>query len=451
MPTQINEAVRHLRRIILPKGESGLTDGELLGRFIEHRDGAAVSALVRRHGPMVWGVCRRLLPNHHDAEDAFQATFLVLVRKAGSVRQREMVGNWLYGVAHQTARKARATTGKRRRREMQVMATPEVQAPEQDSSHELEPFLDQELSRLPDKYRVAIVLCDLEGKTRKEAARQLGLPEGTLAGRLTRGRALLTKRLARRGLAMSGGSLAAVLSQKAASACVPASVMTSTSKAGTLVAAGQAVTAGVVSARIAALTEGVLKAMLISKLKTIAGAFLAAGLIGVVAAYSLTRAAATPGDPPGVPQKPKAGKAAQKEELAARKPFAGVWQVASIEDDAKNALDFDPILSHACGIQAPVRVTRFTFRGDKFVLKTGPVTLEGSYALDASGMPKKIWLSIPMESPDGEVIVSVPGEYSLDGDTLSIRCTDLPPLQLAALGGGKAGVCYTLRREAAGK
>jgi RNA polymerase sigma factor (sigma-70 family) len=448
MPTQVNEVVCHLRRIILPKGEFALTDGELLGRFIEHRDEAAVTALVRRHGPMVWGVCRRILRNHHDAEDAFQATFLVLVRKAGSVRQRELVGNWLYGVAHQTAMKARATTGKRRRREMQVMALPEVQAPEQDSAHELEPFLDQELSRLPDKYRVAIVLCDLEGKTRKEAARQLGLPEGTLAGRLTRGRAMLAKRLARRGLAMSGGSLAAVLPRKAASAGVPASVMTSTIKAVTLVAAGQAVTAGVVSARIAALTEGVLKAMLISKLKTVAGAFLAAGLIGVVAASSFPRAAATPGVPPGVQQQPKAGKAAQIVEPAARKLFAGVWQVASIEDDAKNSLDFDPILSHACGIQAPVRVTRFTFRGDKFVLKTGPVSLQGSYALDPSGIPKKIWLSIPMESPDGQGIVSVPGEYSLDGDNLSIRCTDLPPSQPAALAGGKAGVCYTLRREA---
>jgi RNA polymerase sigma factor (sigma-70 family) len=187
MLTPLNEVVRHLHRTIFAKDESGLTDGELLGHFLEHQDEAAVTALVHRHGPMVWGVCRRMFRNHHDAEDAFQATFLVLVRKAGSVRQREMVGNWLYGVAHQTAMKARATTGKRRRREQQVMAMPEVQAPEPDAAYELAPFLDQELSRLPDKYRVAIVLCDLEGKTRKEAARQLSLSEGTLAGRLTRG------------------------------------------------------------------------------------------------------------------------------------------------------------------------------------------------------------------------------------------------------------------------
>jgi hypothetical protein len=232
---------------------------------------------------------------------------------------------------------------------------------------------------------------------------------------------------------------------------VPASVMTATIKAGTLIAAGQALTAGVVSARIAALTEGVLKAMLISRLNTIAWAFLVAGLLGVVAASSFLRAAATLEDPPGVQQKPEAKEAALKEELAARKLFEGAWQVASIKDDARNALDFDPILSHTCGIQAPVRVTRFTFRGDNFVLKTGPISLEGSYSLDPSGIPKKIVLSIPVESPDGPGIVSVLGEYALDGDNLSIRCTDLPPSQFAALAGSKAGVCYTLRREATGK
>jgi RNA polymerase sigma factor (sigma-70 family) len=171
MPTQGNELVQHLRQALLPQDEAGLTDGQLLGQFIEHRNEAAIAVLVRRHGPMVWGVCRRILANHQDAEDAFQATFLVLVRKARSVRRRDMVGNWLYGVANQTARKARAMAAKRRTRERQVTPLPEVREPA-DSSAELELLLDQELSRLPDKYRTAIVLCDLEGKTRKEAARQ---------------------------------------------------------------------------------------------------------------------------------------------------------------------------------------------------------------------------------------------------------------------------------------
>ena len=153
------------------------------------KDEAAFEALVRRHGPMVLGVCRRVLRNHHDAEDAFQATFLVLVRKAASIVPREMVANWLYGVAYRTALKARSMIARQRVRERQVTEMPEPEAAEPDDCwRDLQPLLDQELSRLPDKYRVPIVLCDLEGKTGKEAARQLGWPEGTVASRLARGR-----------------------------------------------------------------------------------------------------------------------------------------------------------------------------------------------------------------------------------------------------------------------
>src|SRR5262249_40356593 len=148
-----------------------------------------------RHGPMVWGVCRRLLVNHHDAEDVFQATFLVLVRKAASIVPREMLGNWLYGVAYQTAVEAPATTPRQRAREKQVTAMPEPETQPAETWHALQPVLDQELSRLPDKYRVPVVLCDLEGKTRRAVAQQLGWPEGTVAGRLARARALLARRL----------------------------------------------------------------------------------------------------------------------------------------------------------------------------------------------------------------------------------------------------------------
>ena len=280
MPSRIHEVVQCLRGTAVRLDEAALTDGQLLGRFLESRDQAAVTALVQRHGPMIWGVCRRVLGNHHDAEDAFQATFLVLVRKAGSVRRRELVGNWLYGVAHQTALKARATLAKRRIREGTAM--PEPQAPEPDVGRDLQPVLDQELSRLPDIYRVAIVLCDLEGKTRKEAARQLGCPEGTLAARLARARALLAKRLARHGLPVSGGAVAAALAPKVAVAGVPPAVLSSTIRAATLFAAGQAV-AGVISAKVAALTEEVFKAMLLSKLKTTAFALLVA-VVSILAA-----------------------------------------------------------------------------------------------------------------------------------------------------------------------
>jgi RNA polymerase sigma factor (sigma-70 family) len=216
---------------------------------------------------MVWGVCRRVLHYHHDAEDAFQATFLVLVRKAASVEPKEMVANWLYGVAHQTALKARSVAARRKERERQVVEMPEPAVEEQEVWHDLQPLLDQELSRLPDKYRVPLVLCDLEGKTRKEAARQLGWPEGTIAGRLATARKMLARRLARRGMALSAATLAAVLSHNAASACVPLAVVATTIQAATLLAAGQTAAGGLISVKVAALTEGVLKTMLLTKLK----------------------------------------------------------------------------------------------------------------------------------------------------------------------------------------
>jgi RNA polymerase sigma factor (sigma-70 family) len=279
--SQISEVISHLRRTVLLHDGAGLTDGQLLEGFISRRDEAALGALVKRHSLMVWGVCRRVLSNYHDAEDAFQATFLVLVRKAASIASRDLLANWLYGVAHQTALKARATAAKRKRRESQVMEMLEPAATEPAFWNDLQPLLDQELSRLPDKYRIAIVLCDLEGKTRKEAARQLRVPEGTLAAQVARGRVMLAKRLARHGLAVSGGTLGAMLGQNVASACVPASVASSTIKAAWLIAAGQAVATGVISTQVAALTEGVLKSMLLSKLKVVVVMILAVGALGI--------------------------------------------------------------------------------------------------------------------------------------------------------------------------
>src|SRR5215475_3788677 len=149
---RMSETIQLLRRVVLHEAD-GLTDGQLLESFFHHKDQAALALVIRRHGPMVWAVCRHLLRNYQDAEDAFQATFCVLVQRAGSVVPREMVGNWLYGVARQTALKARATAAKRKERERQLAEMPEPAAAEQDQWHDLQPLLDEELSRLPDKYR----------------------------------------------------------------------------------------------------------------------------------------------------------------------------------------------------------------------------------------------------------------------------------------------------------
>jgi RNA polymerase sigma factor (sigma-70 family) len=263
--TDITRVIHHLRSTVLPDG-AGHSDAQLLHRFVAHRDEAAFAALVGRHGPMVWAVCLRVLGNHADAEDAFQATFLVLAKKAASIASRDLLAGWLHGVAHNTALKSKAMAARRHARERQVRHMPEPQGASDELWDELQPLLDQELSHLPEDYRAVLVLCDLEGKSRREAALQLGCPEGTVAGRVVRARALLARRLARRGLAVSAPMLAAVLPQNA-SASVPASVLSATLQAVSLYSLGQAAASGVISAQAVALTHTVVNPMLQARLR----------------------------------------------------------------------------------------------------------------------------------------------------------------------------------------
>jgi RNA polymerase sigma factor (sigma-70 family) len=243
----MREVIRHLRRAALLHKGDGPSDGQLLDSFIARREEIAFEALLRRHGPMVLGVCQRILRNLHDAEDAFQATFLVLARKASSVMPRGMVGSWLYGVAYRTAMKARAMNAKRRTKERLAGEMPRSGS---STDEELLAQLDHELSRLPDKYRVPVILCELQGKSRREVARMLEIPEGTLSWRLAQARKLLAKRLTQKELVFPLAALAVGLSP--------------TLRASTL---KTALTAGAVPAQVLALTEGVIKAMLLTKLK----------------------------------------------------------------------------------------------------------------------------------------------------------------------------------------
>ncbi len=276
MPTSpLSVVIQHLQADFSPAGD-GMTDGELLARFVRSQDQDALAALVQRHASMVWGVCCRLIRNHHEAEDAFQATFLVLVLKAAGV-PRQSIANWLYGVARQTAVRLRATAAKRGRRESQVVNMPEPTMPEVRDA-DLQRVVDEELSRLPDHYRAVIVLCDLESMTRKEAARQLGMPEGSVASRLARARALLAKRLTHRGFVFFGGSVAPVLSAGSASATVPPDLVAATIQAAGRIAASKAAT-GVVSAQVAALTQGMVKAMFATKIKKVMAVAMVVGLV----------------------------------------------------------------------------------------------------------------------------------------------------------------------------
>jgi RNA polymerase sigma factor (sigma-70 family) len=254
--------VRHLRRVAALSQAGECSDGLLLERFRASRDETAFELLVRAHGPMVLGVCRRLLGHEQDAEDAFQATFLILARKAAAIRQAPSLASWLYGVAYRTAREARLMRTRRQRNEMQVQAVPEPAAPQHPDVSDLRSALDRELSRLAEKYRAAIVLCDLEGQSRSEAARQLGIPEGTLSSRLAAGRQKLAQRLRRRGLMLSAAALATAMGECATGAAIAAPLLRGTVANAIGSAAG-------ISTNVLTLMHGVLKVMFISKLKVL--------------------------------------------------------------------------------------------------------------------------------------------------------------------------------------
>jgi RNA polymerase sigma factor (sigma-70 family) len=294
-----DQAVASIREMVLARDAAGVTDSQLLKLFLTDHDEAAFEAIVRRHGPMVLGVCKRVLQNATDADDAFQATFLILVRKATSLAQPELLGHWLYGVAYQTARAARSAANRRRVKEGQVSPKQGESAP--NEWRDVLPILDAELNRLPAKYRAPIVLCDLQQKSRKEVAQALGLPEGTLASRLARAREHLAKRLTRRGVTLSGAAVAATLGETAAAPS--AALVQLTVQAGTASIAGKSAALGIGSAKAIKLSETVLKMMLLNKLKLVSAfimscALLTAG-VGTWTSQHGRSSAAAPDSPEG--------------------------------------------------------------------------------------------------------------------------------------------------------
>ena len=315
-----NDEVASLSRsseLIIPTSSSNETsDVLLLDRFVEQWDQAAFRDLVRRHGPMVLGVCRRILRDPHAAEDAFQATFLLLVRKAGSVRKRESVGPWLYGVARRVALEARGVASRRQtpaRLDLEVPGVDDHDGLERD---ELHAALHEELSRLPEKYRDPLVLCYIEGLPHESVARQLGWPIGTVRVRIARGRDLLRTRLIRRGLTPAAILLALSMLPKTAAA-VPPRLVEATVRAAAHFAAGGKVPRGEVPARVVDLEMKVRKAMCLTRLKW-ATAFALAVIVtgaGVTAAVPMALAAA-------------ADKAKVEAEL---KKLQGTWRFASFE------------------------------------------------------------------------------------------------------------------------
>jgi RNA polymerase sigma factor (sigma-70 family) len=401
--------LHYLRRALAHAPGAEVSDAELLERFVKAADREAFELLVWRHQRMVFEVCRRVLRNHHDAEDAFQATFLVLARKAASIGNRQGVAAWLHRIASRVAQHARSRASRRERPggQAELASIPGRREPGAELlAGDLGPVLDEEVNRLPEKYRVSIVLCYLEGKTYEEAARQLGCPKGTLSGRLARARRLLQARLTRRGIGLGAGLLAAVLCEQAATAAAPAALVAATVQGALLAASGRAA-AGATSPGVVALAEGVLRSMLYQKLRCVsmvlAALFACAGLGTYLAALHAGVPAELALPEQRVPEKKSANETKRAD--AERAALIGTWE-------SKETL-------HLSGGSKPPetveRKVRWAVTADQILRLDydGFVEEEWAYRLDPGKTPKAIDLR-------SRQFGTYLGVYLLDGDTLKV-------------------------------
>lgn len=271
----------HISKVVQDLITTTQTDSQLLDRFLANRNESAFAMLVRRHGPMVWGVCKRVVGHHQNAEDAFQAVFLLLARKAHTIRPKSMLPNWLHGVAYRTSLKARTIAWKTKSREKDLNSMSEPSIPETPSADPVEKILDEELAQLPERNRIAIVLCDLEGKTAKQAAVQLNIPEATLASRLRTGRIRLAKRLSKRGITLSAGALATHLSLSSSKAAISDQLLSKVSRHAIGNCCSSSETLTVTNDNVHNLTVGMMKTMLLGKLKALTFGCIALTAIGI--------------------------------------------------------------------------------------------------------------------------------------------------------------------------
>jgi RNA polymerase sigma factor (sigma-70 family) len=378
----------------------GLTDAQLLERFVREREGAAFEALLRSHGPMVFGVCRRLLHNAQDVEDAFQATFLVLVRKAQSISKRESVGSWLYGVAYRIASRERIRQTNRNKHEREFVQAMRDKGSPSDVKQTWS-VVNEELNRLPEKYRAPLVLHYLEGKTKDETALQLGWPEGTVSGRLARGREMLRDRLIKRGMEASSVAMIAGFVGQGVLDAVPQTLVRTVLQS-TVCAAGKVVTAGI-STKVLALAKGAQRAMFISKLKLIA-VLVAAGLVVGGTAWtvaSLPAGQANEKPPPAAKQEPKRAQKPPKTDL---ERMQGDWKVVFKKDT---------------GREAPKEAIEswdhlFFIQGDSLVIRDKAKILQGTVKVNSAANPKTINVTIGKGGEKRE------GIYTFEGEKLKV-------------------------------
>jgi RNA polymerase sigma factor (sigma-70 family) len=429
--TQTGAVLRHIRHL----AAAGQADAQLLGRFVRGREQAAFEALVRRHGPLVLGVCRRVLHNLDDAEDAFQATFLALARQAGSIGQREALAGWLYRVAYRVATRERDRARTRQRYERQAVATPAGDALAEVTGRELLAVLDEELQRLPERQRVPLVLCYLQGKTRDEAARQLGWSLSTLQRRLEQGRERLRQRLSRRGLALPAALAAAGLAQGTATA-VPAP----------LVAATLQGVAGTVTGPASALVAGALQGMAAGR-KAVAALLLAVALLGSGTGVLLYRTGAggpaapaeavepRPPDPAAGAGKKLTAKDEKQATLSGRvldpdgKPVPGARvAVLTVPEDAWRTKSEEDIRSDVLGRATADAEGRFRLRVRRVAPQPAAPLLPGQMIAAARGYGFGLH-GLDLDADRADVVIRLRPERPLRGRVIDLQGAPVPPVR----------------------
>jgi RNA polymerase sigma factor (sigma-70 family) len=383
MPRDSLRSVLHYLHRVASDGPAAISDAELLERFAQRRDEAAFELLVWRHGPMVLALCQRLLHQEQDAEDAFQATFLTLVRKAGSIQKKESLASWLYKVAYRIACRVRSRKPVPAQSAMTEQPAPptEMEAVWRD----LRTVLDQELAGLPESSRRPIVLCYLEGKTHEEAARMLGCPTGTVAARLSRARERLRLRLTRRGWTLSAPLLAAVLADKAVASAITPELVHHTVQSALVYATGKSA-ASVLSLKAVALTEGVLRMMWLSKLRIVAAMFLAVALVGAGIGLAVWEswAGEAPGPNPVTRAVPPAAQAKAQTPAGQAEGDAKAEVVKLRDELAKLRADLDSALSE-------IKTLKNALRQGGVPPQQGPLY---------KGKPSQFWLQ---QAEDGDI------------------------------------------------
>ena len=408
---QQSAVIRLIHKIADSQREQHDSDRDLLRRFVEKRDEDAFAVLLRRHASMVMGVALRVLHHYQDAEDVCQATFLLLAKKAKGTVWRDSVANWLYRIAYQMALKARRTASRRSAREGKIEPQVPPDPLTEISVRDLQNVLDEELGRLAGKYRAPLILCCLEGKSRDEAARFLGLPLSTLISRLEKGRELLRRRLAGRGIPLSLAVAGVTLFSEAGRAAVPATVLETIRRTAIHAGFGK-LTTKVVSAKVLDLLRGGMQMLLLGKLKVTAVGLVVAGLLTLLLGESLVRARQAIEEGTQPPQKAQVRQVpAKKKTVRTASPgqrLQGTWLV-----DSATVNGMDPKKSPGIDYGPITPGSRWVFSGDKVNLQTLLRQAEElRYRLDPRKDPRTIDLIRGKES--------MPGIYRLEGDTLTL-------------------------------